>query len=79
MSKLATKRSYKPTSIERKAAKMSMRVRFKMRQHWKEGLVSKLYLEGFKCGVHTMLENLDFARFMRRRERLFSKIEKLIK
>ena len=72
------KRNYKPTALEAKAAKMSMRVRYKMRKHWREGMVSRVYLDGFKSGIQCMLENLDFARFMRRRDRMFSKIERII-
>jgi hypothetical protein len=74
----AKKRNYKPTAVEAKAAKMSIRVRYKMRKHWNQGLVSKLYLEGFKAGIQCMLENLDFARFQRRRDRMFSKIDRIL-
>ena len=72
------RRNYKPTPIERRAVKMSMRVRLNMRRH-NPDLAMKIYLEGFKAGVQTMLENWDFARFIARRDRLMARVSKLIK
>lgn len=73
---MSTKR--KLTAVEKKAVKMSLRVRFTMRRR-RPDLYTRLYLDGFKDGVLTMMENLEFSRSLARKDRLIKRVLKPIK
>jgi hypothetical protein len=68
----------KLTKVEKKAVKMSLRVRVLMKRR-RPNLYHGLYLEGFKGGILAMMDNLEFARSLARKERLIKRALNFIK